>query len=91
MSERRTSSDELTGPRLGEVGDAELGLHDHEVAVQHLVGDGAEGLDHEGTDGDVGHEAAVHHVDVDPLGAGLVGGLDLYIFVFLFWFLFFCA
>ena len=75
--ERSDGPNGWTSPHLGEVGDAELGLHDHEVAVQHLVGDGAEGLDNEGADGDVGHEAAIHNIDVHPLGTSLVDGLDL--------------
>jgi hypothetical protein len=32
----------------------------------------AERLHHRRADGEVGHEMAVHHVDVDPVGAGLV-------------------
>ena len=62
---------------LGEVRDAELGLDDHGVGVENLVGDGAERVDDEGADGDVGDEAAVHDVDVDPLSAGLIDSLDL--------------
>lgn len=62
---------------LGEVGHAELRLHNHQVAVEGLVGDWAEGVNHQGADGDVGHEAAVHDVDVDPVAAGLVNGLHL--------------
>mmetsp|Transcript_2000 Transcript_2000/g.9027 ORF Transcript_2000/g.9027 Transcript_2000/m.9027 type:complete len:298 (-) Transcript_2000:14-907(-) len=72
----RVDGDDV-GASLGEVRDAELGLDDHEVAVEHLVGDGAERVDDEGADGDVGDEAAVHDVDVDPLGAGLIDSLDL--------------
>ena len=64
--------------RLGEIRHAKLGFHDHEVAIQHLVRHRAERVDDEGADGDVGHETAVHHVDVDPLRASLVSGLDLF-------------
>lgn len=45
--------------------------------VERLVGDGPEGVHDERADGDVGHEAAVHDVDVHPVAAGLVNGLDL--------------
>ena len=31
-----------------------------------------------GPDGDVRHEAAVHHVDVDPVGAGGLDGAHLF-------------
>jgi hypothetical protein len=34
-------------------------------------------LEHQGTDGDVGHELAVHHVDVDHPGSGVEDGLDV--------------
>ena len=36
-----------------------------------------ERLHHPRADGDVGDEMAVHHVDVDPVGAGLVDRADL--------------
>lgn len=49
----------------------------HQMAVQHLVGDGAQGLDHQGANGDVGHEAAVHDINVHPVAAGRVDGPDL--------------
>mmetsp|Transcript_69580 Transcript_69580/g.188051 ORF Transcript_69580/g.188051 Transcript_69580/m.188051 type:complete len:374 (+) Transcript_69580:542-1663(+) len=60
------------GPGLREVLDALLGLHDHEVAVHHGVGELlAERVHDQRPDGDVGHEAAVHRVDVDPVRARL--------------------
>ena len=34
-------------------------------------------LQHDRADGDVGHETAVHHVDMDPIGPGRVDGADL--------------
>ena len=46
-----------------------LGLHDHEVAIERLGGDLAQRLHHRRTEGDVGNEAPVHHVEVNPLGA----------------------
>ena len=49
----------------------------HQVAVQGLVGHGAQGIDNQRADGDVGHEAPVHHVDVDPVAPGIINGLDL--------------
>ena len=62
------------GAGLGKVCHALLRLHNHQVAVQGLVGDVAQGVHNQGADGDVGHKAAVHDVHVDPVGAGLVHG-----------------
>ena len=50
----------------------------HQMAVQRLVGDGAQGIDHHGADGDVGDEAAVHGVHVNPVRTGLIHGLHLW-------------
>ena len=65
---------------LGEISHTEFGLHDHEMAIEDLVGDGAESIHNQGTDGDVGHEAAIHNINVNPVATGLVNGLDLQIF-----------
>jgi hypothetical protein len=65
------------GTSLGEVRDTLLGLDDHKVTVEDLVRDRANRVDHERADGDVGDEAAIHHIDVDPLGTSLVDGLNL--------------
>ena len=49
----------------------------HQVAVQGLVSDVAQGVHNHGADGDVGHEAAIHGVNVDPVRTGLIHGLHL--------------
>jgi hypothetical protein len=41
----------------------------HQMAVQDLVGHWAQSIHHQGADGDVGHKAAIHHVNVHPPGA----------------------
>ena len=38
------------------------------MAVQDFIGYRAQGLDDKGTDGDVGHEAAVHDINMHPVG-----------------------
>jgi hypothetical protein len=50
----------------------EIGIagRDHQVHVEHLFGVRAQRLHHVGTDGNIGHEVPVHHVDMDPVGAG---------------------
>lgn len=50
----------------------------HQMAVQDLVGHGADSVHDERADGDVWHKAAVHHVHVHPVAASLVNGLDLW-------------
>jgi hypothetical protein len=65
------------GAGAREVGDVALGLLDHEVTVEGAGSERAQRLDDERADGDVGDEAAVHDVDVDPVGAGAVEGADL--------------
>jgi hypothetical protein len=39
--------------------------------VERQRGRLAHELDHRWAEGEVGHEVAVHHVDVDPIGAGV--------------------
>ena len=38
----------------------------------------ADRLQHDRSDGDVGNETAIHHVDMDPVGAGGVDGANLF-------------
>ena len=62
------------------------GALDHQVYVQRQGGGGPDGLHHGDTDGDIGHEQAVHHVHMDVVGGrdgldvagqmGKVGGQD---------------
>ena len=65
------------GARLGEVVDVLLGLHHHQVHVHRQRGGPPDRLDHQGPDGDVGHEAAVHHVHVHVVRSGELDGLHL--------------
>ena len=61
------------GPGLREVGEIALGLDDHQVDVEEgarLLAEGPERLDDERPDRDVRDEAAVHDVDVEPVGSG---------------------
>ena len=43
---------------------------DHQMDVERQAAVLAQRLHHHRADGDVGHEVAVHHVDMDPVGAG---------------------
>ena len=60
------------GARLGEGFEIGIARRDHQVDVERLLAVGPQRLHHVGSDRDVGHEMAVHHVDVDPVGAGRV-------------------
>eukprot|EP00955_Chlamydomonas_euryale_P098275 365130-Chlamydomonas_euryale.AAC.26 len=53
------------------------GLFAHQVAIEDLVSDGADGFHDHRANCDVGHKAAVHDIDVNPVAASLVDGLDL--------------
>src|SRR3546814_2095743 len=49
---------------------------DHQMDIEGLLRVRTERLHHAGSYRDVGDEMAVHHVDMDPVGAGLVNGTD---------------
>jgi hypothetical protein len=68
---------QMIGAGLGERREIALRLDDHQMNVERLCRRAADGLQHDGPDGDIGHEAAVHHIDMDPIGAGGVDGADL--------------
>ena len=64
-------------PGVG-VGLGELrGIGDHEVNVERPLGGPSYGSDQGRTQGEVGHEVAVHDVQVQPVAAGLLDRLDL--------------
>ena len=55
---------------LGEGGEERIGRRDHQMDVEGFLGVRAQRLHHIRPDRDVGHEVAVHHVNMDPVGAG---------------------
>ncbi len=63
------------GAGLGESGEVGIGRRDHQVDVERLLRMWPDRLHHARPDGDVGHEMAVHDVDMDPVGAGGVDGV----------------
>ena len=56
--------------RLRESFDVRVARRDHQVAVEGLVDMRAQRRDHLRPEGDVGREMSIHHVEVDPIGAG---------------------
>ncbi len=61
---------------FGEGCEIGIGRGDHQVAVEHLVGAVADCLDDGRAEGDVGHEMAIHHIEVDPVSACFGDGFD---------------
>ena len=49
------------------------------MAIENLVGYGADSIDDEWADGDVRHKTTVHHVYVYPVASCFVNRLDLWI------------
>ena len=63
---------ENVGPRLGEGVEELIDRRDHQMDVERLCRVRTQRLHDGGTDGEVRHKMAVHHVDMDPVGAGLI-------------------
>ena len=68
----------LIAAGLGEGLQIGIGRRDHQMGVEDLFAVRAHRLDDVGAVGNVGHEMAVHHVEMDPVGAGRVDGADLF-------------
>ncbi len=66
------------GAGFGEGIQIGIARRDHQMHVEALLADRADRLHHARADRDVGHEMAVHDIDMDPVGAG---GLDATDFV----------
>ena len=60
------------GTGLGEGFEIGIARRDHQMHVKQLVAVRTQRLHDIRADGDVGHEMAIHHVDMDPVGPGLV-------------------
>ncbi len=58
------------GARLGESPDIGVDRFDHQMRVERAGGVWAQRLHDSRAEGDVGHEMAVHHVEMKPIGAG---------------------
>ncbi len=62
---------------FGECFEIGIGRRDHQMRVEDLLCVRAYRLDDIGAVGNVGDEMAVHHVEMDPVGAGRIDGADL--------------
>ena len=68
---------QVRGAGLGEGLEVALGLLDHQVHVQGQLGGALVGLHQEWPHGEIRDEMTVHHVDMDPVGAGAFTGCDI--------------
>ena len=64
---------EDVGPQIGKGLDVPVGVDNHQVHVQRLLGMSSNGLHHGHAKTDVGHKHAVHHIEVEPMR---IGGID---------------
>ena len=67
---------QAVGPGLGEGLEIRIDRRNHQMDIERLFGVRPQRLHHRRTDGDVGHEMAVHHIDMDEVGAGRLDRLD---------------
>ena len=65
------------GAGLREGGQHGIDRRDHEVDVERQLGVRPQGPNHVRTDGQIGDEMPVHHVDVDEIGPGGFQRADL--------------
>ena len=63
-------------PRCCKRRDLPLRLCDHQVRVEHAALRLAEGLDRIRSEGEVGNEHPIHHIEVNPMRSGLVNTGD---------------
>jgi hypothetical protein len=68
---------QVVGAGAREVLQVALRLHHHQMDVERLRGRLAHRRHDEGPEADVGHEAAVHDVDMDPVRSRRVNGTNL--------------
>ena len=67
---------QAVGAGLGEGLEIGIDRRDHQMHVERLFGVRPQRLHHRRADGDVGNEMAVHHIDMDQVGAGRLDRLD---------------
>jgi hypothetical protein len=60
----------MSGARSDECVDVALWFDDHEMTVERQIDGAAQRVDYRYPDADIRHEHAIHHIDVQPVGAG---------------------
>jgi hypothetical protein len=66
------------GPRVGKILHKLVDRRDHQMDIERLCAVRAQRLDHGRSDGDVGDEMTVHHIDMDPVAASRVNRANLF-------------
>jgi hypothetical protein len=67
----------VIGPRLGEGREVAIRLNDHQVYIERLPRGAPHRLDNHRSNPDVRHEAAVHDIDMDPIGSRRIDSANL--------------
>jgi hypothetical protein len=67
----------MVGPRIGEGFDVSQGLAYHQMDVQRQRRCFKQGTHHRWSDGDIGDEMSVHHIDVDHFHTGFFRPRDI--------------
>ena len=70
-------NEEMIGAGLGKGGEIAFRLDDHQMHIERLLRVASHRFDNRRPERDIRHEAPVHHIDMDPVGAGRVDGADL--------------
>ena len=60
---------QVSGTRFGKIFQVSFRLLDHQMHIEWQLCGSAQSRHHERPDGDIGHEAPIHHVHVQPVGA----------------------
>jgi hypothetical protein len=66
------------GAGIGKGINIAFGLGNHQMNVKQQFRVRPQGFDNAGTNCQVGHEMAVHYIDMDQVGSGPVKGSDLF-------------
>jgi hypothetical protein len=69
---------DVIAARLGESFEIGIARRNHQMGVEDLPGVRAHRLDDVGAIGNVRNEMPVHHVEMDPVGAGGIDGADFF-------------
>ena len=67
----------MIGAGFGEVGEIALRLDDHQVHIEWLVRAAPHRFDDDRPDRDVRREATIHHINMDPIRARRIDGVNL--------------
>ena len=70
--------EQMIGAGLGKGGEIAVRLDDHQVHIERLPRVASYRFDNHRPERDIRHEAAVHHVDMNPVGAGRIDGAHFF-------------